>query len=100
NAKGGIRIVSDIPGELVDSKYVSGILIALNTFVNVDMSVYGSNNKYYNIINMLTNGEKKFIFSVIKNNIYQLPKNVEFFNSLAAPEVILTDNIELSSPIQ
>uniref|UniRef100_UPI004048942D right-handed parallel beta-helix repeat-containing protein n=1 Tax=Vibrio anguillarum TaxID=55601 RepID=UPI004048942D len=100
NAKGGIRIVSDIPGELVDSKYVSGILIALNTFVNVDMSVYGSNNKYYNIINMLTNGEKKFIFSVIKNNIYQLPKNVGFFNSLAAPEVILTDNIELSSPIQ
>ncbi|OXX64087.1 hypothetical protein B9J82_03620, partial [Vibrio sp. V10_P2A27P122] len=96
----GIRIVSDIPGELVDSKYVSGILIALNTFVNVDMSVYGSNNKYYNIINMLTNGEKKFIFSVIKNNIYQLPKNVGFFNSLAAPEVILTDNIELSSPIQ
>ncbi|MBF4297224.1 hypothetical protein EAY24_28695, partial [Vibrio anguillarum] len=94
------RIVSDIPGELVDSKYVSGILIALNTFVNVDMSVYGSNNKYYNIINMLTNGEKKFIFSVIKNNIYQLPKNVGFFNSLAAPEVILTDNIELSSPIQ
>ncbi|OXX29780.1 hypothetical protein B9J92_01260, partial [Vibrio sp. V08_P9A1T1] len=81
-------------------KYVSGILIALNTFVNVDMSVYGSNNKYYNIINMLTNGEKKFIFSVIKNNIYQLPKNVGFFNSLTAPEVILTDNIELSSPIQ
>ncbi|WP_409425160.1 hypothetical protein [Pseudoalteromonas sp. RW-H-Ap-1] len=43
-SKGGIRIQSDVTDEQIDDKYVRGIYINNNHFINVDMTVYPEKN--------------------------------------------------------
>ncbi|ENM5784401.1 hypothetical protein V4V49_003994, partial [Vibrio mimicus] len=91
-SRGGIRIVSDIAGELISGRYISNVIISANKFVDVDMSLYGASNRY--IINLLEN-EKKFIYSVVKMNSYNTSGDVSLLNVKHSANVQSLDNVEL-----
>ncbi|RND30110.1 hypothetical protein EC575_21645 [Vibrio cholerae] len=91
-SRGGIRIVSDIAGELISGKYISNVIISANKFVDVDMSLYSASNRY--IINLLEN-EKKFIYSVVKMNSYNTSGDVSLLNIEHSTNVQSLDNVEL-----
>jgi hypothetical protein len=76
-SKGGIRIQSDVTGELIDDKYVRGIYINNNHFIDVDMTVYPE-KKYWYLINLFSRGGKSYLFSTIKDNVYNLLPEVGF----------------------
>lgn len=76
-AKGGIRIQSDVTGELIDDEYVRGIYINNNHFLDIDMTVYPE-KKYWDLINLFSRGGKSYIFSTIKDNTYNLLPEVNF----------------------
>ena len=76
-SKGGIRIQSDVTDELIDDKYVRGIYINNNHFINVDMTVYPE-KKYWYLINLFSRGGKSYLFSTIKDNVYNLLPEVGF----------------------
>lgn len=76
-SKGGIRIQSDVTNELIDDKYVRGIYINNNHFLNIDMTVYPE-KKYWDLINLFSRGGKSYVFSTIKNNTYNLLPEVNF----------------------
>lgn len=76
-AKGGIRILSDVPDELIDDKYIRGIYINNNHFIDIDMTVYPE-KKYWDLINLFTRGGKSYLFSTIKDNVYNLLPEVSF----------------------
>ncbi|GEK11938.1 right-handed parallel beta-helix repeat-containing protein [Pseudoalteromonas peptidolytica] len=91
-SRGGIRIVSDVAGELISGKHVSNVIISANKFVDVDMSLYGVSNRH--IINFLEN-EKKFIYSVVKMNSYNTSGDVSLLNVEHSTNVQSLDNVEL-----
>lgn len=76
-SKGGIRIQSDVTDELIDDKYVRGIYINNNHFINVDMTVYPE-KKYWYLINLFSRGGKSYLFSTIKDNVFNLLPEVGF----------------------
>ena len=76
-SKGGIRIQSDVTGELIDDNYVRGIYINNNHFLDIDMTVYPE-KKYWDLINLFTRGGKNYLFSTIKDNTYNLLPGVSF----------------------
>jgi len=66
-AKGGIRIQSDVTGELIDDEYVRGIYINNNHFLDIDMTVYPE-KKYWDLINLFSRGGKSYIFSKLESH--------------------------------
>lgn len=91
NAKGGIRIKSDGHDELVDERYIEGINISNNHFINVDMTIY-SEKKYKNVINFLSDGIKEFTSSTVENNLYNLSLDVNFLRK----ENVVSDKDNIS----
>ena len=76
-AKGGIRILSDVPDELIDDIFIRGIHINNNHFIDIDMTVYPE-KKYWDLINLFTRVGKSYLFSTIKDNVYNLLPEVDF----------------------
>ena len=76
-AKGGIRILSDVPDELIDDIFIRGIHINNNHFIDIDMTVYPE-KKYWDLINLFTRDGKSYLFSTIKDNVYNLLPEVDF----------------------
>ena len=91
NAKGGIRIKSDGHDELVDERYIEGIHILNNHFLDVDMTIY-SESKYKNVINFLSDGIKEFSSSTVENNLYNLQLDVNFLRK----ENVVSDKNNIS----
>ena len=97
NAKGGLRFLSDIAGELIGSDTnISGVIVSANHFFNMDFSA--KDQAHANIINMLSKGgQKEFMFVDIKQNVYELQEGQRFFKSYTGQSVKQTDNVELSA---
>lgn len=97
NAKGGLRFLSDIAGELIgDDDNISGIIVAYNQFNNMDFSA--KQPAHSNIINLLSKGGKKtFMFVDIKENTYELKDGQHFVKSYTGQTFKQTGNVELDS---
>lgn len=94
-SKGGLRFKSDNTGELINDKYIRGILISKNSFIDVDMTVYKENTQYYNVVNMYSYN-KKYIFTAVRDNVYSVPSNVKFFNGPSSLDKSVYNNVNLS----
>ncbi|NVJ58731.1 MAG: right-handed parallel beta-helix repeat-containing protein [Vibrionaceae bacterium] len=97
NAKGGLRFLSDIAGELVgDDDNISGIIVAFNQFNKMDFSA--KQPEHSNIINFLSKGGKKtFMFVDIKENTYELQDGQHFVKSYTGQAFKQTGNVKLDS---
>lgn len=97
NAKGGLRFLSDIEGELIGSDTnISGVIVSSNHFLNMDFSA--KKLAHANIINMLSKGgQKEFMYVDIQQNVYELQEGQRFFKSYTGQSIELTDNVELGA---